>query len=196
MSASSPGPDGNLLQACDEEADITYLTVGFWRRSDKPAPLSLLVLHSSEKFVLLSEEPWRGQQVRPIAVLLLAHKLAITASVLDYAFQAQSKRLFKLVKQLNTKSPFKTSSCSAGPYTVVAFEIRWEDICGFNYHNPLCMDGRVVIEAAKLTKRQFLTVGDNLQELCDCGKKALCPDSMCYMFCAVSCDLAFALASR
>ena len=41
---------------------------------------------------------------------------------------------------------------------VVAFEIKWEDICGFNYHNPLCIDGRVVMEAAKLTKRQFLTV--------------------------------------
>lgn len=41
---------------------------------------------------------------------------------------------------------------------VVAFEIKWEDICGLNYHNPLCIDGRVVLEAAKLTKRQFLTV--------------------------------------
>lgn len=41
---------------------------------------------------------------------------------------------------------------------VVAFEIKWEDICGLNYHNPLCIDGRVVMEAAKLTKRQFLTV--------------------------------------
>ena len=41
---------------------------------------------------------------------------------------------------------------------VVAFEIKWEDICGLNYHNPLCNDGRLVMEAAKLTKRQFLTV--------------------------------------
>lgn len=40
----------------------------------------------------------------------------------------------------------------------VGFEIKWEDVCGFNYHNPLCNDGRIVIEAAKLTKRQFLTV--------------------------------------
>ncbi|KAL3156758.1 hypothetical protein ABBQ38_001033 [Trebouxia sp. C0009 RCD-2024] len=41
---------------------------------------------------------------------------------------------------------------------VVAFEIKWDDVCGLNYHNPLCLDGRVVMEAAKLTKRQFLTV--------------------------------------
>lgn len=74
------------------------------------------------------------------------------------AVQVQSKKLFRLVSQLNVKSPFRTSSCKAGAYMVVAFEIKWEDICGFNYHNPLCIDGRVVMEAAKLTKRQFLTV--------------------------------------
>ena len=67
------------------------------------------------------------------------------------------------MKQLNAKSPFKTSSCRAGDYLVVAFEIRWEDVCGFNYHNPLCNDGRVVIEAASLTKRQFLTVSSTRQ---------------------------------
>ena len=72
--------------------------------------------------------------------------------------QAQSKKLFRLVSQLNAKSPFRTSSCKAGAYMVVAFEIKWDDVCGLNYHNPLCLDGRVVMEAAKLTKRQFLTV--------------------------------------
>lgn len=134
MAASSPGRGEDLgPQACDEAADITYLTVGFWRRSAKPAPLSFLVLHSSEKFVLLSEEPWSGQQ-------------------------AHSRRLFKIVKQLNAKSPFRTSSCRAGNYLVVGFEINWEDVCGLNYHNPLCQPGRVVIEAAHVTKRQFLTM--------------------------------------
>ncbi|KAL0054238.1 hypothetical protein WJX82_005935 [Trebouxia sp. C0006] len=134
MAASSPGRGEDLgPQACDEAADITYLTVGFWRRSAKPAPLSFLVLHSSEKFVLLAEEPWSGQQ-------------------------AHSRRLFKIVKQLNAKSPFRTSSCRAGNYLVVGFEINWEDVCGLNYHNPLCQPGRVVIEAAHVTKRQFLTM--------------------------------------
>lgn len=68
MAASSPGlqskslgDDSDVLS--DQEADISYLTVGFWRRSSKPGPLSLLVLHSSQTFVLLSEEPWKGQQV-------------------------------------------------------------------------------------------------------------------------------------
>ncbi|KAL0032280.1 hypothetical protein WJX79_002214 [Trebouxia sp. C0005] len=134
MAASSPGRGEDLgPQACDEAADITYLTVGFWRRSAKPAPLSFLVLHSREKFVLLAEEPWSGQQ-------------------------AHSRRLFKIVKQLNAKSPFRTSSCGAGNYLVVGFEIKWEDVCGLNYHNPLCQPGRVVIEAAHVTKRQFLTM--------------------------------------
>ena len=48
----------------------------------------------------------------------------------------------------------------------MAFEIKWEDICGLNYHNPLCNDGRVVIEAANLTKRQFLTVCNPGQACC------------------------------
>ncbi len=70
MAASSPGRGEDLgPQACDEAADITYLTVGFWRRSAKPAPLSFLVLHSSEKFVLLAEESWSGQQVSSSAVV-------------------------------------------------------------------------------------------------------------------------------
>ena len=41
---------------------------------------------------------------------------------------------------------------------MVSLEIDWKDICGLNYYNPLCNDGRVVIEAAKLTKRQFASV--------------------------------------
>ena len=74
MAASSPGRGEDLgPQACDEAADISYLTVGFWRRSAKPAPLSFLVLHSSEKFVLLSEEPWSGQQVSSSATVSLAN---------------------------------------------------------------------------------------------------------------------------
>ena len=72
--------------------------------------------------------------------------------------QAPPRRLFSLPSQLNAKSPFRTSSGTAGRFRSVAFEIEWKDICGFNYFNPLCNDGRVVIEAAKLTKRQFMTV--------------------------------------
>ena len=68
MAAASPGRGEDVTpQTCDEAADIRYLSVGFWRRSAKPAPLSFLVLHSSEKFVLLAEEPWAGQQVIPVS---------------------------------------------------------------------------------------------------------------------------------
>ena len=68
MAASSPGLQFTSLEETsdvltDQEADISYLTVGFWRRSAKPGPLSFLVLHSRKAFVLLSEEPWKGQQV-------------------------------------------------------------------------------------------------------------------------------------
>lgn len=71
MAAASPGRGEDFVpHVYDEAADITYLTVGFWRRSAKPGPLSFLVLHSSETFVLLSEEPWKGQQVRSFTVSL------------------------------------------------------------------------------------------------------------------------------
>lgn len=68
MAASSPGIQSKSSEEAsdtltDQEADISYLTVGFWRRSAKPGPLSFLVLHSRQAFVLLSEEPWKGQQV-------------------------------------------------------------------------------------------------------------------------------------
>lgn len=63
MAASSPGLIEATDEAVDQEADISYLTVGFWRRSAKPGPLSFLVMHSKQMFVLLSEEPWKGQQV-------------------------------------------------------------------------------------------------------------------------------------
>ena len=63
MAASSPGFEEAKDVPADQEADISYLTVGFWRRSAKPGPLSFLVLHSNQTFVLLSEEPWKGQQV-------------------------------------------------------------------------------------------------------------------------------------
>jgi hypothetical protein len=86
MAASSPGRGEDLgPQACDEAADITYLTVGFWRRSAKPAPLSFLVLHSSEKFVLLAEEPWSGQQVSSSAVVRPV-SLAHPETVLDSSY--------------------------------------------------------------------------------------------------------------
>ena len=71
MAASSPGLQSTSLEEnydvlTDQEADISYLTVGFWRRSAKPGPLSFLVLHSTQSFVLLSEEPWKGQQVHSV----------------------------------------------------------------------------------------------------------------------------------
>ena len=64
MAAASPGLTEATDEAVDQEADISYLTVGFWRRSAKPGPLSLLVMHSKQMFVLISEEPWKGQQVQ------------------------------------------------------------------------------------------------------------------------------------
>lgn len=61
---------------------------------------------------------------------------------------------------------------------VVAFEIKWEDICGLNYHNPLCIDGRVVMEAAKLTKRQFLTVSTHTSGACHAAQT--CPKPLAH----------------
>lgn len=77
--------------------------------------------------------------------------------------QAQPRRLLSLPSHLHARSPFRTTSDLARDYQVVAIEIDWKDVCGLNYHNPLCMDGRLVIEAARLTKRQFTNVRFELQ---------------------------------
>ena len=41
---------------------------------------------------------------------------------------------------------------------MLAFEVELHSICGLDYSNPLILDGRMVIEANHVVKREFLTV--------------------------------------
>ena len=54
-------------------------------------------------------------------------------------------------------SPFHHSRGQESGY-VLAFEVELHSICGLDYSNPLILDGRMVIEANHVVKREFLTV--------------------------------------
>ena len=54
-------------------------------------------------------------------------------------------------------SPFHHSRGQESGY-VLAFEVELHNICGLDYSNPLILDGRMVIEARHVVKREFLTV--------------------------------------
>ena len=54
-------------------------------------------------------------------------------------------------------SPFHHSRGEDSGY-VLAFEVELQSICGMDYSNPLILDGRLVLEAKYVVKREFLTV--------------------------------------
>jgi hypothetical protein len=54
-------------------------------------------------------------------------------------------------------SPFHHSRGEDSGY-VLAFEVDLQSICGMDYSNPLILDGRMVLEANHVVKREFLTV--------------------------------------
>ncbi|CAL5219001.1 g756 [Coccomyxa viridis] len=56
-------------------------------------------------------------------------------------------------------SPFHHSRGQESGY-VLAFEVELHSICGLDYSNPLILDGRMVIEANHVVKREFLTMKD------------------------------------
>jgi hypothetical protein len=61
--------------------------------------------------------------------------------------------------KLSSSSPFQSSHRSwQGSAHVVALEVDWDSICGLDYLNQLCTDGRVVLEAHHIVKRVFRTV--------------------------------------
>ena len=74
-------------------------------------------------------------------------------------FQGHRKRLQRMWRQMPFagSSPFHHSRGRDSGF-VLAFEVEWSSICGMDYSNPLCQDGRVVVEAKQVTKREFQTV--------------------------------------
>ena len=71
----------------------------------------------------------------------------------------------KVLDRLTSRSPFKSmlAGRQARPGSVLAFEVQWQYIVGMDYTNPLCLDGRLVLEAHQVVKREFSTV--SLQSL-------------------------------
>lgn len=62
--------------------------------------------------------------------------------------------LWKKVFGRDPASPFRDQGGRVA-YRVIAFEVPWRDVTGMDYNNPLCFDGRLVFECAKLIKREF-----------------------------------------
>lgn len=68
------------------------------------------------------------------------------------------KQIANAVKHvLDVHSPFGTVGAGSREL-VVAFEVLWSDVQGIDYTNPLLVDGRIVLEAAQVTKREFSSV--------------------------------------
>lgn len=66
------------------------------------------------------------------------------------------RRLKEVLERLHARSPFARHKTSRA--IVMAFEVEWTSITGLDYNNPLCQDGRLVIEAHKVIKREFNSV--------------------------------------
>lgn len=65
-------------------------------------------------------------------------------------------------------SPFNSTHWNSSSISdcVVAFEVEYDAVVGLDYSNPLCQDGRLVIEAGKVIKREFVSVRLNPEPGC------------------------------
>ena len=59
-------------------------------------------------------------------------------------------------------APAHASGFRAAQHVVLTYEITFEDVVGLDYINPLCFDGRVAIEARRVTKRAFSNLASAL----------------------------------
>lgn len=73
--------------------------------------------------------------------------------------QGHGRRLQRMWRQMPFAAalPFHHSRGQESGY-VLAFEVELQHVCGLDYSNPLILDGRMVIEAKHVVKREFLTV--------------------------------------
>lgn len=61
-----------------------------------------------------------------------------------------------MLGRLTAGSPFKGSHRFPG--SVLAFELQWKYVVGIDYSNPLCLPGRLVLEANNIVKHEFTCV--------------------------------------
>ena len=78
---------------------------------------------------------------------------------ISHSLQGHRQRLQRIWRKtlFAAASPFHHSLGRESGY-VLAFEVEWASICGLDYSNPLCQDGRLVIEATHIVKREFQKV--------------------------------------
>lgn len=76
--------------------------------------------------------------------------------------QSRGERILTALQQVPQLpvSPFNSTHWNSSTFLdcVVAFEVDWSSIVGLDYSYPLCQDGRLVLEAAQVSKREFASV--------------------------------------
>ncbi|CAD7704505.1 unnamed protein product [Ostreobium quekettii] len=125
-------PEGRHAALRHLLVELTGLRIGAWkvRRS---CGLYLLVAERVRKFVFVVEEADPSQSPARL-----------------------KKKIARAVgRMLDVRSPFEAGSGEGGAGRVVAFEVAWGDVQGMDYDNPLLVDGRIVLEAAMVARREF-----------------------------------------
>lgn len=110
-------------------ASLTGLSVGWWS-SKRHTSIWMLVLPQQQRLVLLVEEATRAPRRGLVG---------------------------KAATRLSARSPF-ASKTGPGQGWVCAFEADFDGILGIDYLHPLVRPGRLVLEARRVTKREFKSV--------------------------------------
>lgn len=122
---------------------LSGLTIGMWK-SRKHEHLWILVAPEKEVFVFLVK-PWSQ------------------SSRLSGDHGESKAKTFQnrdaVLKQLGAESPFSFHPSSArGEGVVFGFEVGWKHVKGVNYLNPLVHQGKLVLEACEVEKKEFLNI--------------------------------------
>lgn len=121
---------------------LSGLTIGMWK-SRKHEHLWILVVPEKEMFVFLVK-PWSD-----------AHRVPTQQGGGESRRKTFQKR-DAMLKQFGAESPFSFHpSHGRGEGVVFGFEVEWRHVKGVNYSNPLVRQGRLVVEACNVEKKEF-----------------------------------------
>lgn len=124
---------------------LSGLTIGMWK-SRKHEHLWILVAPQKEMFVFLVK-PW-------------SHDCRVSPEC--GGRESRVKTFHKreaVLKQFGAESPFSFhSSSERGEGVIFGFEVGWRHVKGVNYRNPLVRQGKLVLEACEVEKKEFASI--------------------------------------
>ncbi|KAJ9533294.1 hypothetical protein QJQ45_026339, partial [Haematococcus lacustris] len=139
-----------MTRDCASLFPLTKVSIGIWSAKHGHSKL-LLCLPHKKLFVLLV---YRDHSDRTCA----SHSSRVGASLRVMVEQVLEQRNPFTLGSIGT--PDSASSSSSSMARVVALEIQWSDLQGMDYSCPLHADGRLVLEASRVTKRIFRLMAD------------------------------------